>query len=82
MTGATVTGWDRGSSLVDVYHSGDANRPKAPFLFQPIGTAHLAFHPEGSKGTWIYWKTLPLMRIAAQPHRADLGIRRDGYFVQ
>ena len=66
----------------DVYHSGEDNRPRAPFLLIRPGTTVLPQHPDGQRVKWTFWKTAAVRNIAAAPMLAQEEIRKFGYVIQ
>ena len=68
--------------MVDVYHSGDRDLPKAPFLFMAVGDLVLPLHPAREDYAWHYWKEVPLSSIAVNPAKAFAEIARFGFHIQ
>jgi len=66
---------------VEVYHSGDDNRPTAPFLLLPLKSQPPA-HPGGQKASWWYWKQVPLNTIAVNVPEAERSLEEVGYYIQ
>lgn len=68
--------------MVDVYHSGAKDRPKAPFLFVGTGDLILPSHPDRPDYVWHYWKNVPLSEIAVSPASALAEIAEGGFYIQ
>ena len=68
--------------VVDVYHSGDNNRLRAPFLLASSGSPKAMFPPLAPGRAWIFWKQVPITVIAVQPLLAAEKIKAQGYFLQ
>ena len=69
--------------VVDVYHSGDDRRPRAPFLLVASGTAKAQLPaPTPPWAQWTFWKQVPISVIAVQPTVAAATIREQGYYLQ
>ena len=69
--------------VVDVYHSGQHGRPRAPFLLVAPGTVKGQLpSPNDPYGRWTFWKQVPINIIAMQPGVAASTIKQQGYYVQ
>ena len=68
--------------MVDVYHSGGKDRPKAPFLLTAVGELILPRHPAPEDHSWYYWKEIPLSAIAVNGPKAYSEIAKYGFYIQ
>ena len=70
------------TQLVDVYHAGDRNRPKAPFLVVLSGLSEdLPPAPNGFR-SWTFWKQVQLNQFAVEPGKAARQLVETGFYIQ
>lgn len=68
--------------IVEVFHSGEGNRVRAPFLLLLSRSDFKPTHPFGPQRRWEYWKAVPLAAFAVDVARATECLRKQGFFIQ
>ena len=68
--------------LVDVYHSGAAGFPRAPYLLMPVGAETLPPHPAGKSRQWEYWKQVPINSFVKPAAQARAEIQTMGFCIR
>lgn len=68
--------------IVEVFHSGDGNRVRAPFLLLLSRSDFKPVHPFGPQRRWEHWKAVELAAFAVDVARAAESLRKQGFYIQ